>query len=250
MKFCILIAILLWGSVNLSFAQEVLEESFEKSVEKSVEETLEKEQQDQMIAEVDSAIDHQEFDQQEQGSEGGLSNNSSFVAERSSVYEFAPVNNEKYQPRLGLGLGYRYLGHLNKVGLEKSIYRQFSAGLYYGRFTGRYYGADKDGFIAGLQHYSLEINVYLNGRKKAFSSGPILKLGTHYNRMSATGDARQIEVDGQKVIARGENKWGPLLGAAYFWQGPYINLTVGSEYFVLGKLKSFVPLTVSLGVAF
>jgi len=168
----------------------------------------------------------------------------------SSVYSLYDESEDKDGPHLGLGIGYRYLGHLNKIGIEKSLARQFSAGLYYGRYTGNYYGVEKGGLIPGFYHYSLELNFYLNSQKKAFHSGPLFKLGAHYNTLKNGVDALQIEVDGQKVIAQGENEWGPLFGAYYFWQWRYINLSIGAEYFTLGSLKSFVPLSASLGVAF
>ncbi len=234
MRLIIILSLLLWGSLNLSYAAESSFDMNEASIGEQ--------------SNISSAINHQEFDASADTEATAIAPLE--VSGRASVYEVKEDESKEYTPSLGLGLGYRYLGNLNKVGIEKSLYRQFSASLFYGRFSGKYYGADKDGLIPGLDHYSLEFNIYLNQRKKAFCSGPILKLGTHYNRLKEGIDAKQIEVDGQKVIGSGEEKWGPILGAAYFWQGRYINLTIGSEYFVLGKLKSFVPLTVSLGVAF
>ena len=199
---------------------------------------------------VESAIDHHFFNTQTLPETKIAYTQTSTLKESSSTYSYENEESKDYVPTMGLGINYRYLGQLNKIGIEKSITRQFSAGLYTGRFQGRYYGTEKEGMISDLQHYALEFNFYLNSAKKAFQTGPLIKFGVHYNRLKSGVDAQQIEVDGEKVIGEGESKFGPLVGAAYFWQWKYVNLTAGAEYFVLGKLKSFVPLSLSLGVAF
>ena len=178
---------------------------------------------------------------------------SAFTGEKSSGVLETIIEEERkgpYRPAIGLNFNYRYVGQLNKVGLEKSLYRQITAGLYYGRFTGTYYGNDESGFIPGLTHYSFETNIYLNSAKRAFENGFVLKFGGHYNTQKAGVDVREVRIDGEKVIGAGENKFGPLVGASYYWQWKYANLAVGMEYYTLGRLKSFSPLVVSLGVAF
>lgn len=227
----------------------------------SVEET----QMSNEEAPVNQAIDHKQFNpehEKENYEKSPLSySEDSFTYEKkashkenTSLYHYDSPDDERYIPSLGLGFNYRYLGHLNKIGLEKSLWSQISAGLYYGRFYGAYYGSENgngnDGIVPGLDHYSLEFNFYLNSQKKAFRNGPVIKLGAHYNQLASDVDVERLEVEGETVINQGENKWGPLLGASYFWQWKYVNLNVGAEYFVLGKLKSFVPLAISLGVAF
>ena len=199
---------------------------------------------------VGTAIDHHFFSSEGLPESKVAYSQTSQLKESTSTYRYQNEESKKYVPSMGLGINYRYLGQLNKIGIEKSITRQLSAGLYTGRFQGRYYGTDKEGLISDLEHYALEFNFYLNSAKRAFHTGPLIKFGVHYNRLKAGVDALQIEVDGQKIIGQGESKFGPLVGAAYFWQWKYVNLTAGAEYFVLGKLKSFVPLSLSLGVAF
>ncbi len=195
------------------------------------------------------AIDHYSFDSG--ALESSVASGQVLQAhEETSVYTYENQDSGPYRPKFGLGVNYRYLGNLNKVGIEKSLFKHVSASLFYGRFQGEYYGSGKDGIIPGLNHYALELNFYLNSQKRVFGNGPLLKLGTHYNTLDARVDAEKIEVDGQEVISKGEKKWGPTFGAFYFWQWKYVNLSIGMEYYTLGKLRSFVPLSTSLGFAF
>jgi len=235
MRFLILVSILFWGTIIANYAQNL-----SPNVEGNEEVLIDDGHSEENTLSI-SAIDHQQFD-------SSYSNPSQTEVSTSS--SSTPLIDRYKNPEAGLGIGIRHLGILTKVGMEKSVYRQMSVGLYYGRFLGHYYGTHKKGVIPGLDHYSLEFNIYLNSHKKVFTSGPILKFGAHYNYLKNSPNTQQVEVKGEKVIGRGEHKWGPLIGAAYSWQGPYVNLSVGLEYFVLGKLKSFVPLSVGLGIAF
>lgn len=260
MRFLILVTLLFWGTIVANFAQDYSEETDDYSTPEVVTEISEE------GTSLTPAIDHKEFDssyienkddlnsEYEKDSQYQLHSDFSKPTETyqaiTSVTEVKQRKHDPYKPQAGFGVGIQHLGILTKVGLEKSLFKQLSAGLYYGRFLGHYYGTDKKGIIPGLSHYSLEFNIYMNSQNKVFRSGPVLKFGAHYNRLNNNLAAEQVEVKGQKVIGRGEHRWGALIGAAYFWQGPYVNLSVGSEYFALGKLKAFVPLTVSLGIAF
>jgi len=260
MKFLILISILFWGTIIANYARDITQDV------ESIDDSLVENSQIEENISILPAIDHQKFDstygnnyetKMDDASENEFLIQSSSaesqddtLSDITTLEQHIKTQHNPYSPESGLGIGIRHLGILTKIGVEKSLYQQMSLALYYGRFLGHYYGRHKNGIIPGLDHYSLEFNLYLNSRKKTFTSGPILKFGIHYNRLKSTVQAQQIEVKGKKIIGRGEHKWGPLIGAAYFWQGPYVNLSVGSEYFVLGKLKSFVPLFVGVGIAF
>ncbi len=145
---------------------------------------------------------------------------------------------------------YRYLGNLMQGGIEARIYKQFTLGVFYGRYQGKVAGSEEVGLIPDLENYSLIGSFYLGKEKAAFSDGLMFRFGVHHNEQGENDLVARIESENVPVILPGESQTGTQIGVAYHWQWKFLFANVGIEYITLGPYKNFVPLALTGGFVF
>lgn len=155
--------------------------------------------------------------------------------------------NKDEQPRRNISLEFRALGKVYQMGIDKRLSNRLGLGVFYGAFLGEVVGTDKPVFLGPLKHYGLQMNAYLG---EEYGVGLFAKVGLHQNSISEGGHRTYIIVDGDVFMENGDRKNGHLIGLGYRVSYKKFFGSIGMDYFRVGRLKNFIPLSLGLGYFF